>query len=138
MPVNPTSNATCRRGLPANEKPIFVNGPPFISELATGGFAECQVKPSLSPATQTGFTSPHIINGRDYGLPLFLSVFTSQEVVFTLPADSNSLQSFLLIQAIIRPMFLQLTAPKLLQLMPQIFWQSSRIPFNITQTTAST
>lgn len=87
--VIPTSTATCRRIQPANEKPIVVDGPPFISEL----------KLSVLPATQTGLHILHIINGRDCGLPLISSVFTSKEVVYISLANSHSLQLFLLIQA---------------------------------------
>ena len=87
--VIPTNNATCRRIQPANEKPIVVDGPPFISELKLSG----------PPTTQTGFISYTSINGRDCGLPLIPSVFTSKEAVYILLADSHSLQLFLLIQA---------------------------------------
>ena len=79
--VIPTSTATCRRIQPANEKPIVVDGPPFISEL----------KLSVPPATQNRLHILHIINGRDCGLPLIPSVFTSKEVVYISLADSHSL-----------------------------------------------
>jgi hypothetical protein len=99
MPAIPASNATCRRIQPANEKPIVVDGPPLISQL----------KLSVPPATQNRLHILHIINGRDCGLPLIPSVFTSKEVVYILLADSHSLQLFLLIQANPGPMPLRPT-----------------------------
>ena len=66
-----------------------MDGPPFISELKLFG--------ANYDANRLHIL--HIINGRDCGLPLIPSVFTSKEAVYILLADSHSLQLFLLIQA---------------------------------------